>query len=163
MGNLFWGMRFAPFSHKTALNRRSSLISLVSRKNGAKPHRHYFDCDSLHESATNQAQSCNDESMHDSAMPNLAMTDKGDDDIFLDSTPQKICKKEYFLQIKDKYEFGDGFVIYVVFGAYYAPNSAYIIVRKNSKYCEILGDIIPTKANLSALNELQFLGVMLDN
>ena len=76
----------------------------------------------------------------------------------IDFTPQKICKKEYFLQIKDKYEFGDGFVIYVVFGAYYAPNSAYIIVRKNSEYCEILGDIIPTKANLSALNELQFLG-----
>ena len=81
----------------------------------------------------------------------------------IDFTPQKICKKEYFLQIKDKYEFGDGFVIYVVFGAYYAPNSAYIIVRKNSEYCEILGDIIPTKANLSALNELQFLGVRLDN
>ena len=44
MSNLFWGMQFAPFSHKTALNRRSSLISLVLRKNGAKPHRHYFDC-----------------------------------------------------------------------------------------------------------------------
>ena len=52
-GNLFWGMQFAPFSHKTALDERSSSISLVSRKNGAKPHRHYFDCDSLHESNKN--------------------------------------------------------------------------------------------------------------
>ena len=42
--NLFWGMQFAPFSHKTALNGRPSPISLVLRKNGAKPHRHYFDC-----------------------------------------------------------------------------------------------------------------------
>ena len=43
-GNLFWGMQFTPFSHKTALNGRPSPISLVSRENGAKPHRHYFDC-----------------------------------------------------------------------------------------------------------------------
>ena len=56
VGNLFWGMQFAPFSHKTALDERPSSISLVSRKNGAKPHRHYFDCDSQRESATNQTQ-----------------------------------------------------------------------------------------------------------
>ncbi len=36
-------MQFAPFSHKTALNGRPSPISLVSRKNGAKPYRNYFD------------------------------------------------------------------------------------------------------------------------
>ena len=296
-GNLFWGMQFAPFSHKTALDERSSSISLVSRKNGAKPHRHYFDCrgfatnlknfviarfgnaeskqskqNNLHEVQTesrpirgaknriqtsssasadfllekelrgtppksekaaafwrvggagrgvqpflrkekgdkelkdssvdlsaeshkemdsrfaldsrdldssltafaqnDESMDCheslrdsrNDESTHDSAFAESRNDGMGVDCFGQSprndemSLPPKICKKEYFLQIKDKYEFGGGFVIYVVFGAYYAPNSAYIIVRKNSKYCEILGDIIPTKANLSALNELQCLG-----
>ncbi|MGX2983674.1 hypothetical protein [Helicobacter sp. 23-1045] len=40
---MFWGMQFAPFSHKISLNEPISSISLILRKNGAKPHRHYFD------------------------------------------------------------------------------------------------------------------------
>ncbi len=98
----------------------------------------------------------NDDRMncHDSADADDEFASKTrNDEFFLDSLSPKICKKEYFLQIKDKYEFSDGFVIYVVFGAYYAPNSAYIIFKKNAPQ-EILGDIIPTKANLDALKLL---------
>lgn len=65
----------------------------------------------------------------------------------------KVRKKEYFLQIKDIYKFDGGFVIYAVFGAYYAPNSAYFIVQEND--FKILGDIILSSANKSAINELK--------
>ena len=65
---------------------------------------------------------------------------------------KKIQKKEYFLQVKDIYEFESGFVIYAVFGAYYAPSSAFIIANQGK--CEILGNIIPTSANLGALSEI---------
>ena len=68
MGNLFCGMLFThPFSHKTALDERSSSISLVSCKNGTKPHRHYFDCDLRCKSATNQTRIYNFPSLRDSA------------------------------------------------------------------------------------------------
>lgn len=65
----------------------------------------------------------------------------------------KVRKKEYFLQIKDIYKFDGGFVIYAVFGAYYAPNSAYFIVQEND--FKILGDIILSSANKSAIDELK--------
>ena len=125
-GNSFWGMQFAPFSHKTTLDERSSSISLVSRKNGAKPHRHYFDCDSLHESTTNQAQNCNNPSLrgvanaeaiqnnevdcHDSALPNLAMTKNGinsrNDKLFTFMPGSRLSEINrifpIFLQVKDE-------------------------------------------------------------
>ena len=66
---------------------------------------------------------------------------------------KKTQKKEYFLQIKDIYEFGGGFVIYAVFGAYFAPNSAYFVVRENE--FEMLGDVILSRANKSAIDELK--------
>lgn len=64
----------------------------------------------------------------------------------------KICKEEYFLHIKSVYESGDGFVIFAIFGAYYAPSSAFFAVRESS--VESLSDIIYTKANIAAMNLL---------
>ena len=66
---------------------------------------------------------------------------------------KKTQKKEYFLQIKDIYEFGGGFVIYALFGAYFAPNSAYFVVRENE--FKMLGDVILSRANKSAIDELK--------
>lgn len=85
-------------------------------------------------------------------MPNAMPTLKLDLAKIRDLNYPKVHKKEYFLQLKDKYEFSEGIILYVVFGAYFAPNSAYIIIKKER--CEILGDIIATNANLAALNEL---------
>lgn len=61
----------------------------------------------------------------------------------------KICQKECFLHIKDVYEFDSGFVIFVAFGAYYAPSSAFFVIANNKVEC--LSDIIYTKANITAM------------
>lgn len=64
----------------------------------------------------------------------------------------KICKEEYFLHIKSVYEFDGGFVVFIAFGAYYAPSSAYLMITENG--VKNLSDIIYTSANIAAMKLL---------
>ena len=59
--NLFWGNHLRYFGDKISLNRRPSLISLISRQNNAKHHRHYFDCRFVQ--STNLAKKSNKKSL----------------------------------------------------------------------------------------------------
>ncbi|MDE6885679.1 MAG: tRNA (guanosine(46)-N7)-methyltransferase TrmB [Helicobacteraceae bacterium] len=63
----------------------------------------------------------------------------------------RLANKEYFLHIKSVYKFKDGHILFILFGAYYAPNHIFLIIYDN-KLIEVLGDIIPTYANISSLN-----------
>ncbi len=71
----------------------------------------------------------------------------------LESCCLKFHKEEYFLHIKNIYQYESGFVLFILFGAYYAPNKVYLICY-NDKVPNILGDIIPTSANVNAINLL---------
>lgn len=64
----------------------------------------------------------------------------------------KICKEEYFLHIKSVYEFDSGFVVFIAFGAYYAPSSAYFMITENG--VKNLSDIIYASANIAAMKLL---------
>ncbi|MGX2983163.1 tRNA (guanosine(46)-N7)-methyltransferase TrmB [Helicobacter sp. 23-1045] len=105
---------------------------------------------------------------HDSATQNLAMTGKTQKIAHSanQSTithPHKIHAllgkkfrtEEYFLHIKSAYKIdrqSGGMVLFVVFGAYYAPSNAYFLISEN--HIEALSDIIPTRANIEAINLL---------
>lgn len=68
----------------------------------------------------------------------------------LDSNDLKILGDLYFLHIKNIYKFSDGYVLFVLFGAFNAPSKIYLLINNNGSV-EILGDIIKTKTNIQAL------------
>ena len=68
----------------------------------------------------------------------------------LDSNDLKILGDSYFLHIKNIYKFNDGYVLFVLFGAFNAPSKIYLLINNNGSV-EILGDIIKTKTNIQAL------------
>ncbi|MGX3012000.1 hypothetical protein ACWIUD_10690, partial [Helicobacter sp. 23-1044] len=68
---------------------------------------------------------------------------------------KKFRTEEYFLHIKSAYKIdgqSGGMVLFVAFGAYYAPSNAYFLISEN--HIEALSDIIPTRANIEAINLL---------
>ncbi|RDU64735.1 tRNA (guanosine(46)-N7)-methyltransferase TrmB [Helicobacter sp. MIT 14-3879] len=68
----------------------------------------------------------------------------------IESKNKKICTKEYFLHIKGIYEFYSGYILFIIFGSYYAPNSLYLVIENGN--IKFIGDFIQTKANISAFN-----------
>lgn len=66
---------------------------------------------------------------------------------------QKICDKECFLHIKNIYIFPKGFVIFIVYGAIFAPQNAFLVIQ--NKEVEIWGEIIPTSLNIRALGLIE--------
>ena len=71
-GNSVLGMQFRTcenFGESTD----SSLVLSPKFSQIQKPHRNHFDCDSLHESTTNQTQNCNSQSLRESATPTEAI------------------------------------------------------------------------------------------
>lgn len=71
----------------------------------------------------------------------------------LQSNNLKFHNEEYFLHIKSIYQSKFGYILFFLFGAFSAPNKIYLVVS-NEGELNILGDIIPTKANINALKML---------
>lgn len=83
----------------------------------------------------------------------------------LESQHLKFHNEEYFLHIKNIYKFDNGYILFVIFGALSSPNSIYLVLNNEYtnqqiyKNIEVLGDIMPTKANINALQKfLQLYG-----
>lgn len=68
----------------------------------------------------------------------------------LDSSDLKLFGDNYFLHIKNIYKFDNGYVLFVLFGAFSAPSKIYLLVN-NYGNVEVLGDIIKTEANIKSL------------
>ena len=105
-----------------------------------------FDSDFLHHEAGEFSGASHNSFLLDSAN-------------FTPFSPTKICKKEYFLHIKNKYIFEGGVVLFASFGAYYAPSSAYFVICGNE--VSTISEIIPTRANIDALG--LFMELCFDN
>lgn len=107
---------------------------------------HFYN-DKLVESSLKNIEQENDlKEGKDLALKNL----KIDINKLINLNKRKFCREEYFLHIKDIYEFKNGYILFIVFGSYYAPNSIYLVFKDNA--ARFLGDFIPTNANISALN-----------
>lgn len=107
---------------------------------------HFYN-DKLVESSLKNIEQENDlKEGKDLALKNL----KIDINKLINLKKRKFCREEYFLHIKDIYEFKNGYILFIVFGSYYAPNSIYLVFEDNAT--RFLGDFIPTNANISALN-----------
>lgn len=72
----------------------------------------------------------------------------------LESKNLKYNNGVVFYHIKNIYKFQRGYVLFVIFGAYHTPSSAYLIIQ-NGCEVEILGDIIHTNSNKQSLELLQ--------
>lgn len=67
----------------------------------------------------------------------------------LESSNLKFITKEYFLNIKNIYEFSNGYILFILFGSIYAPSKIHLNVSSLGKI-ETIGDFIPTKDNINA-------------
>ena len=72
----------------------------------------------------------------------------------LDSGSLKLFGEGYFLHIKNIYRFEGGYLLFVLFGAFYAPSKIYLLLD-NYGNVEVLGDIINTEANAKSLRLIQ--------
>ena len=73
-----------------------------------------------------------------------------DMDKILDSRDLKLFGDNYFLHIKNIYKFDNGYVLFVLFGAFNAPSKIYLLINDYGNV-EVLGDIIKTKSNIQSL------------
>lgn len=59
----------------------------------------------------------------------------------------------YFFNIKNIYKFENGYILFVIFGDYFAPNNIHLIVN-NENNVTIFGNIIPSYLNKASLDLL---------
>lgn len=64
---------------------------------------------------------------------------------------RKIHNEEYLVHIRNIYEFDEGYVLLLVFGAFRCLAKVYLVVTKNG--VEIIGDFAPSRVNLAALRK----------
>ncbi len=68
----------------------------------------------------------------------------------INSNDLKLLGDKYFLHIKHIYKFKDGYILFILFGAFNAPSKIYLLVNDNGSI-EVLGNIINTQINMQAL------------